>query len=91
LTIEGEVDRVYVDAPRSLVLREPGRSLTIEAENFPDTVVWNPWEAKCKLLADMPSDAYQHMLCVEPAVISKPLSLAQGEWWVGTQTLIAAQ
>ena len=91
LTIKGEVDRIYADAPKSLVLREPEHCLTIDAEGFPDVVVWNPWEAKCKLLADMPRDAYLHMLCVEPAAILRPLTLAQGERWVGSQTLACAK
>jgi glucose-6-phosphate 1-epimerase len=91
LTINGEVDRIYADAPKSLVLREPERYLTIDAEGFPDVVVWNPWETKCKLLADMPRDAYLHMLCVEAAAIGRPPALAQGDQWIGAQTLTCAQ
>ena len=91
MTIKGEVDRVYVEAPKSLVLRESERSLVIQAVGFPDVVVWNPWEAKCKLLPDLPSDAYKHMLCVEAAAIGRPLALAHGEQWVGAQTLTSAQ
>jgi glucose-6-phosphate 1-epimerase len=90
LTINGEVDRVYVDAPRSLVLREPGRTLIINKDGFPDYVVWNPGKAKCSTLADMGSDAYRHMLCVEAAAIGRPVMLAPGKHWVGSQTLAAA-
>jgi len=91
LTIKGEVDRVYVDAPRSLVLREPGRSLTIHKDGFPDYVIWNPWKAKCNALSDMAIDAYRHMLCVEAAAIGRPITLAHGEHWVGSQSLVAAK
>jgi glucose-6-phosphate 1-epimerase len=91
LRIEGEIDRIYTDAPKSLVLRQPDRCLTIDVEGFPDVVVWNPWEAKCKLLLDMPRDAYLHMLCIEAAAIGRPLILLQGERWVGAQTLTCAQ
>ncbi len=91
LAIDGEVDRIYVDAPNALVLREPNRHLTIHQQGFPDVVVWNPWEAKCKLLPDMSSDAYLHMLCVEAAAICRPITLAQGEQWVGSQTLTCAK
>jgi len=91
LSISGEVDRIYMDAPKSLVLREPQRCLTVDAEGFPDVVVWNPWKARCNLLADMPTDAYLRMLCIEAAAIGRPLTLAQDEQWVGAQTLTYAQ
>src|SRR5690606_32921928 len=47
LLIDAETDRVYrgVDCP--LLLREYTRSLGINAEGFPDVVVWNPWETRC--------------------------------------------
>jgi len=91
LAISGEVDRVYIDAPRPLVLRECRRSLTIDSKGFPDCVVWNPGQARCKLLADMPSDAYRQMLCVEAAAVGEVLSLAPGECWTGSQSLEACQ
>jgi glucose-6-phosphate 1-epimerase len=91
LMISGEVDRIYVDAPRQLVLREPGRSLSLHAGGFPDIVVWNPWKDKCRLLPDMPNDAYKHMLCVEAAAVARPLRLEPGEKWVGSQTLTASR
>ena len=91
LSIKGEVDRIYPDAPKSLVLREPDRCLAIDAEGFPDVVVWNPWKERSRLLPDMPRDAYQHMLCVEPAAIFRPLALAPGERWLGSQTLVCAK
>jgi len=90
LTISGEVDRIYVDAPNRLVVRERGRSLSVHASCFPDVVVWNPWKDKCALLDDMPNDAYQHMLCVEAAVIGTPLTLGSGGSWTGGQMLIAS-
>ena len=90
LTIDAEVDRIYVDAPNQLVVREIGRSLSVHANGFPDVVVWNPWKDKCALLDDMPNDAYQHMLCVEAAVIGTPLTLGSGGSWTGGQMLIAS-
>jgi glucose-6-phosphate 1-epimerase len=91
LTINGEVDRVYTDAPGSLVLREPGQTVTIHKDGFPDYVVWNPWKDKCSTLSDMATDAYEHMLCVEAAAVGRVLTLAKGETWVGSQSLLAAQ
>ena len=88
LAITGEVDRLYVDAPRRLLLVEPGRRLTIASEGFADVVVWNPWIEKARLLTDLPDDGYRSMLCIEPATVATPVRLAPGERWKGTQTLV---
>ena len=89
LRVEGEVDRIYFDAPGALRLSEPQRELGIELQQFPDVVVWNPWEEKCAALADMPPLGFRRMLCVEAAAIGTPISLAPGEDWWGRQTLYA--
>ena len=90
LTISGEVDRIYLDVPDALWLREPHRSLGIKADGFPDVVVWNPWKAKAAQLPDMPDHDFERMLCVEAAVVGKPIVLGGGNHWVGRQTLIAS-
>ncbi|MBS0348964.1 MAG: D-hexose-6-phosphate mutarotase [Proteobacteria bacterium] len=89
LAIEGEVDRVYHGAPRTLLVREDRRAMGIHTENFPDVVIWNPWEEKCAALADMPADGFRRMLCVEAAAVKAPVELAAGTNWWGRQTLIA--
>ena len=90
VTIDGEVDRLYMESPNQLVVREDIRSTKVHAIGFPDVVVWNPWQDKCALLDDMPNDAYQHMLCVEAAAIGAPIVLAKGESWTGAQILSAS-
>lgn len=85
----GEVDRVYVDAPRSLTLREPHRTLQIQSEGFPDVVVWNPGHEKATALTDMEPFGEQHMLCVEAAAVQRPITLAPGAHWEGFQVLTA--
>lgn len=89
LLIEGETDRVYHDVQRPVLLREYDRSLGINAEGFPDVVVWNPWIERSKAIADLPDDAFRHMLCVEAAAAQQPVRLAPGESWWGRQTLVA--
>lgn len=89
LVIAGEVNRVYLNASPTLLLREPSRSLGIHSENLPEVVVWNPWEDKCAEFADMPPGGFRRMLCVEAAVIETPVCLARGESWWGRQTLLA--
>ena len=87
--IEAETDRVYHDVSRPLLLREYDRSLGINADGFPDVVVWNPWVERSAAIADLPNDAFRHMLCVEAAAAHQPVSLAPGESWWGRQTLVA--
>lgn len=89
LVVEDETDRVYHDVKRPLLLRDGNRSLGINAEGFPDVVVWNPWEARCAALADMPANGFRHMLCVEAAAARQRIELDAGESWVGRQSLIA--
>lgn len=89
VTVEDEVDRIYHNAPATLLVREDQRSLGIHAENFPDVVVWNPWEHKCAALPDMPADGFRRMLCVEAGAIRQPVELAPGASWWGRQTLVA--
>lgn len=89
LVIDREMDRVYHDVKRPLLLRDGSRSLGINAEGFPDVVVWNPWEQRCAELPDMPANGFRHMLCVEAAVARHRIELDAGEDWVGRQSLIA--
>lgn len=89
LTVDAEIDRVYHGVTRPLLLSEGGRSLAIHAEGFPDVVVWNPWEARCAELPDMPALGFRHMLCVEAAAARSKVQLDAGENWTGRQTLIA--
>lgn len=89
LAIEGEVDRVYLDAPSRLELIEPERRLLIEQAGFSDTVVWNPGPQAGAALRDLEDEGYRRMLCVEAATVGRPVELAPGASWRGSQTLIA--
>ena len=90
LRVTGELDRVYVGAPPSLVLREPRRALGVQMREFPDVVIWNPGRKRAAALADMEPDAERAMLCVEAAVVQTPITLSAGKAWVGSQTLDAS-
>jgi glucose-6-phosphate 1-epimerase len=67
----------------------PQGSLEVAMEGFRDTVVWNPWEALCATLPDMLPDDYRRMLCIEAALIDKPVQLEGQGSWSGRQTLTA--
>ena len=86
IRVGGEIDRVYVDAPRRLELHDGEQVLAIESEGFPDVVVWNPGE-KAAALADMEPGGERRMICVEAAAVQVPIQLAPGARWVGAQSL----
>jgi glucose-6-phosphate 1-epimerase len=83
----GEVDRVYVDVPNGVTVREPGRVRVARAEGFPDVVMWNPGPAKGEALADLEPGGWRGFVCVEAAAVARPVRLAPGERWRGAQTL----
>ena len=89
LGFDGEVNRIYFDAPAELRLIEPTRTTRIQAAGFPDAVVWNPAAAKCATFSDLEPDDYRRFVCVEAAAIANPIQLAPGERWQGSQTLLA--
>lgn len=89
-----DLDRIYYQVKQDLTLAEltaaGERRVIIQQQGFEDAVVWNPGAAKCAALADMPADGYQRFLCIEAAQIERPVQLAQGDSWVGRQSLSLA-
>ena len=85
LHIAGEVDRIYRNVQGPIILRDGEHTLRLTADGFPDAVVWNPGPEKAASLADL--DSYQHMLCIEAAVIGQAISLNSGSTWQGRQTI----
>jgi glucose-6-phosphate 1-epimerase len=83
----GEIDRIYANVKADLLLRDGPRRLSIENDNMPDAVIWNPGPDKCAALKDMPAEGWQHMLCIEAARINQPVTLAPDESWTGRQSL----
>ena len=65
------------------------QGLGINADGFPDVVVWNPWVARSAAIADLPDDGFRRMLCVEAAAAREPVRVPAGENWSGRQTLVA--
>ncbi len=89
LRIEGEVDRIYFDAPQSLELTEPSGRLRIESSGFRDAVVWNPGAERAAAFADLDQDGWRRFLCVESAAIGAPPRLEPGRRWSGMQRLVS--
>nr|KYP51341.1 Putative apospory-associated protein C [Cajanus cajan] len=87
IRIEGleTVDGVYLGSPNIIAVldHERKRTFVIRKEGLPDVAVWNPWEKKSKAMVDFGDEEYKQMLCVDGAVIEKPVSLKPGEEWTG--------
>lgn len=82
ITINSEVDRVYMDTTSAIEIRDTNlrRKIIIKKEGSASTVVWNPWIAKAKEMADFGDEEYQRMVCVESGNVGKnKISLAPGE------------
>ncbi len=85
LQFAAEFDRVYAASTQALRLND---QLDIQqSASWANTVVWNPAQALCQSLADMPEDGWRHMLCVEAAQVYEPITLPAGGRWEGWQQL----
>ena len=70
VSIDAEVDRIYLDTREDCVIVDPGlnRRIRIAKQGSASTVVWNPWIEKSARMGDLGGpDAYLGMLCVESA------------------------
>lgn len=89
LRFENETDAIWFDLPSALHMDSPASALEVAMWGFNDAVIWNPWAQKCAALTDMPDDDFRRMLCIEAAAIGRPVTLAAGGSWLGSQTLSA--
>lgn len=82
ITISSEVDRVYIDTTSAVEIldRKLRRKIRVEKQGSAATVVWNPWIAKSKAMADFGDEEYHEMVCVESGNVGKNrLTLAPGK------------
>lgn len=91
ITITGETDRVYLDTPDTVTVKEAdGRTITVAKSGSLATVVWNPWIAKAKAMADFGDDEWPGMLCIETAnAATNAVTLAPGAEHVMTALITA--
>ncbi len=79
IRFNGETDRIYLDVPHMVQLRDSGwnRTIHLHAINSASAVVWNPWIEKSKCLSQFPRDAWRDMVCIETAnVLDDMIELA---------------
>jgi len=82
ITIDQEVDRVYVPTRSDVLIVDQGhkRTLRIAKSGSHSTVVWNPWIDKAAAMGDFNDDGYQNMVCVETSnALTDAISLGSGE------------
>ena len=64
----GETDHIY-HSEAAVTIEDPvlKRRILVEKENSRTTVVWNPWIAKSRRMADFGDEEYHTMVCLEAA------------------------
>jgi glucose-6-phosphate 1-epimerase len=72
-----ETDRIHLHAAPELRIDDAGSRTTLHSSGHDSIVVWNPWSTGVGAFADMSSDGWQRMLCVETAS-TQGLELAPG-------------
>jgi glucose-6-phosphate 1-epimerase len=87
LFIDDEVDRIYFNPPSVIDLISTRGAVGVFADGFCDTVVWNPGAQKASLIPDLNLMDYRHFVCIESAVITRPVTLDKQGIWKGTQKL----
>ena len=70
ITIDREVDRVYLQTPDEIVIDDAKRKIIINKQGSQSSVVWNPWVKLAEKMGDMGKDGYLKMLCVESANVA---------------------
>lgn len=88
-SFDGELDRVVIGTASRLHIHDQAnhRTFVVEKTELPEAVVWNPWAEKAKAMSDFGDDEYRVMMCLEPAVIAKPVQLAPEQSWQSVQSL----
>lgn len=82
VTINSEVDRIYVATAASCIIDDPvlQRKIHIDKSGSQSTVVWNPWIEKANKMGDLGEQGYRHMVCVESGnAAENVVTLAPGE------------
>jgi D-hexose-6-phosphate mutarotase len=73
IRIAGEVDRVYLATPAVAEIGDEtlGRVIRVEQTGGRSTVVWNPWVAKARAMADFGDEEFRGMICVESGGVAE--------------------
>lgn len=80
VTINSEVDRVYLDTADDVIIDNKKRKIRIKKQGSHSTVVWNPWIDVAEKMGDLGKEGYRNMLCVESAnAVDDVVNIKAGE------------
>jgi glucose-6-phosphate 1-epimerase len=82
IRIVSETDRVYLDTASTLEIHDAKlhRTIRVEKSSSSSTVVWNPWIAKARAMADFGDEEFRRMVCVEAGNVGQnQVTLAPGK------------
>jgi glucose-6-phosphate 1-epimerase len=82
LKLTGETDRLYLNTKGTVTLDDPqlGRRIHVAKTNSDSTVIWNPWSTLSGKMADMTSENWSRMTCIETVNASdNAITLAPGQ------------
>lgn len=88
LKFEGEVNRIYLNTPSELLIKDRSRRISlIKSTSLPDAVTWNPGEIAAATFKDLAPNEYRKFVCVEAGAIKTPVTLNAGQMWQGSQVI----
>ena len=90
VAFKAQTDNAYMNTALALEVIDPvlERRIRTEKKNSLTTVVWNPWEAGAKALADLGDDEWRQMACVEASnILSAAMTLGQSHKHVMTAAI----
>jgi len=65
--LAGWTDRVYLANTSEISIHDGARTIVVAKENSATTVLWNPWDAVTRTMADLGDDEWPGFVCVETA------------------------
>jgi glucose-6-phosphate 1-epimerase len=73
IRINSETDRIYLDTSAAVDIHDSRhhRNIRVEKSGSVSTVIWNPWVAKAKLMADFGDHEFMQMVCVESGNVAQ--------------------
>jgi len=78
---EGEVDRVYLNAPSPLFIRDGATGFELRGD-WKSAVTWNPAKEKGTSMSDLGEDGWKRFVCLEVgAIADDTVELEPGETW----------
>lgn len=89
VTVREWTDRIYQNTQPEHIITNvvSGRKMRVQKYNFPDTVIWNPWQEKARDIPDFGDDEFPNMICVESGHVSSPVILLPGTAFEASQIL----